>query len=199
MSANDEQLLRRVAAVLTTVLSEDGQDVVSSGRVRELAIESDGVVRFRFVLQPQDAGTLVRQARAAAERIEGVQKVKIDVKLPASPGTAPQPGGNQPRGGHGHGSPLRPGSVPAAKPNPKLLTEVKRIVAVSSGKGGVGKSTVAVNLATALAAGGAAVGLMDADVYGPNVPMMMGEHRKPQVSGGKGKEMIEPLESHGVR
>lgn len=197
MSVKDEQLLRRVAAALTTVVDTEGQDVVSSGRVRELTVESEGLVRFRFVLQPRDAGTLVRQARAAAERVDGVGKVKIDVKLPASQGA-----GSSPAGGHGHGrheSPLRPGSVPAPKPNPSLLTEVRRIVAVSSGKGGVGKSTVAVNLAAALSADGARVGILDADIYGPNVPLMMGEKRRPQVSGAKGAEMIEPLEAHGVK
>ena len=72
MSVKDEQLLRRVAAALTTVVDAEGQDVVSSGRVRELTVESEGLVRFRFVLQPRDAGTLVRQARAAAERVDGV-------------------------------------------------------------------------------------------------------------------------------
>jgi ATP-binding protein involved in chromosome partitioning len=73
---------------------------------------------------------------------------------------------------------------------------VRNIIAVSSGKGGVGKSTVAVNLAVALAQTGAAVGLMDADVYGPNVPMMLGAgEMRPQVEGNK----LVPLEAHGVR
>jgi ATP-binding protein involved in chromosome partitioning len=76
---------------------------------------------------------------------------------------------------------------------------VKKIVAVSSGKGGVGKSTVAVNVAVALAMRGASVGLMDADIYGPNVPIMLGEKRRPQVSGAKGSEMIEPLDAHGLK
>lgn len=70
-----------------------------------------------------------------------------------------------------------------------------RILAVSSGKGGVGKSTVAVNLAVALAQAGHQVGLMDADIYGPNVPRMFGVFDKPPVVGGK----IQPLESHGVK
>ena len=72
-------------------------------------------------------------------------------------------------------------------------------MAVSSGKGGVGKSMVASNLAAALAAKGHSVGLLDADIYGPNIPLMFGETRRPRVTGEKGKEMIEPLEAHGVR
>lgn len=190
-----EQLLRRVAAALTGVRDADGEDVVSSGRVRDLSIEEEGLVRFRFVLQPDDPGTLVRAARAAAEGVEGVSKVKIDVKLPAS---QPSAGGAPPSGPQGK-PPLGPGNVPAPKPAPGLLGQVGHIVAVSSGKGGVGKSTVAVNLAASLAAEGHRVGLMDADVYGPNVPTMLGEKRRPRVSGSKGSEMIEPLEAHGVR
>src|SRR5258708_19955143 len=73
---------------------------------------------------------------------------------------------------------------------------VKNIIAVSSGKGGVGKSTVAVNLAVALALDGAQVGLMDADVYGPNVPIMLGVDRKrPEVDGNK----LIPVEAYGVK
>lgn len=185
-----DQVLRRVAAALTQVLHPaSGEDVVSSGRVRELDVSDDGVVRFRFALQAEDPGTLVRQARAAVEKVEGVSKVKIDINLPAA-GATPQNKGK---------SPLRPGSVPAPTPNANLLPGVRRIIAVSSGKGGVGKSTVSVNLATALAQTGLRVGVLDADIYGPNIPMMFGERRKPNVAGEKGREKIEPLVAHGVR
>jgi len=193
MELNAEQLLRRVAAALTSVVDSAGEDVVSSGRVRELTVDEERVVRFRFMLQPDDPGTLVRQARAAAESVDGVGRVKIDVKLPAVGNRAPAAAGPRRRG------PLGPGNVPAPKPDPRLLTDVGRIVAVSSGKGGVGKSTVAVNLAAALAGEGVRVGLLDADIYGPNVPMMLGEKRRPRVTGTKGAEKIEPLEAHGVR
>ena len=76
---------------------------------------------------------------------------------------------------------------------------MRHIVAVSSGKGGVGKSTVATNLAAALAQAGRRVGLLDADIYGPNVPTMFGEKRKPRVVGPKGQEKMEPLDAYGVR
>jgi ATP-binding protein involved in chromosome partitioning len=77
-----------------------------------------------------------------------------------------------------------------------LLPQVKNIVAVASGKGGVGKSTTAVNLALALAAEGASVGLLDADIYGPSVPMMMGLSDRPESDDGK---TMEPLENYGVQ
>jgi ATP-binding protein involved in chromosome partitioning len=186
MNVEINQTLRRLAAALAGVVHpQTGDDVVSSGRVRDLQVLEDGTVRFRFVLQPDDPGTLVRQARAAAEAVEGVGKVKIDISLPAA---QPQPSHRK-----------APGSVPAPKPNPNLLPNIDRVIAVSSGKGGVGKSTVAVNLAAALAAEGHRVGVLDADVYGPNVPMMFGEHRRPAVTGTKGAEKIEALEAHGVR
>ena len=81
----------------------------------------------------------------------------------------------------------------AAKPN--IIPGVKYVIAVSSGKGGVGKSTVAVNLAVALSLNGAKVGLLDADIYGPNIPMMMGVEKAPEQQEGK----ITPAESHGVK
>ncbi|HEX5725126.1 MAG TPA: Mrp/NBP35 family ATP-binding protein [Longimicrobiaceae bacterium] len=191
MTPERDQVLRRVAAALTQVVNPaTGEDVVSSGRVRELDVLDDGTVRFRFALQADDAGTLVRQARAAVEQVEGVVRVKIDISLPAAGAGALQRPAR---------SPLRPGSVPAPTPNPGLLPGVDRIVAVSSGKGGVGKSTVAVNVAVALAGLGRRVGILDADIYGPNVPIMLGERRRPRVTGPRGAEKIEPLEVHGVR
>ncbi|HEX6068830.1 MAG TPA: Mrp/NBP35 family ATP-binding protein [Longimicrobiaceae bacterium] len=191
MNPTGEQLLRRVAAALTQVRDpRGGEDVVSTGRVRDLQATDDGMVRFRFALQADDAGTLVRAARAAVEAVEGVQKVKIDVALPAA--------GNTPRRGHGASPGLKPGTVPAPKPAARLRANFGRVVAVSSGKGGVGKSTVAVNLAAALGASGQRVGLLDADIYGPNVPTMLGERRRPRVTGTKGAEKIEPLEAHGI-
>src|SRR2546430_4717892 len=78
----------------------------------------------------------------------------------------------------------------------KLVPGVKNIVAVASGKGGVGKSTTAANLALALAAEGASVGLLDADIYGPSLPMMLGISRRPESEDGK---TMEPLENHGVQ
>lgn len=197
------------------------RDVIAGGQVAEVTVDERGNARFAFSLRRGDPGTLVRQARAAAEAVEGIGAVKVDVRLPQSPAAAEQ--GNRPAGatgapasptGGGSGVPgassrplssqppkrgLQPGSVPAPTPKPGVLAGVKRIVAISSGKGGVGKSMVATNLAAYAASRGATVGLMDADIYGPNIPVMFGEERRPAVTGAKGAEMIVPLESHGVR
>ncbi len=89
---------------------------------------------------------------------------------------------------HDHGA-----QQPQAKDN--LIPGVKQVIAVSSGKGGVGKSTVAANLACALAVAGAKVGLLDADLYGPNIPMMMGSTTGPEQKDGK----IVPVENYGVK
>src|SRR5205085_10854961 len=87
-------------------------------------------------------------------------------------------------------APARPSA-----PTPKHYPKLGKIIAVSSGKGGVGKSTIAVNLAVSLLRSGARVGLMDADIYGPNIPRMMGVSGAPPVV----KEKIVPLEAHGVK
>jgi ATP-binding protein involved in chromosome partitioning len=82
-----------------------------------------------------------------------------------------------------------------AQAKPNLVPGVRHIIAVSSGKGGVGKSTVSVNLAVAMGLSGAKVGLLDADIYGPNIPMMMGIEKTPEQQNGK----IAPAESHGIK
>lgn len=210
----------RVAAAVTRALTGvlnpvTGEDVVSGGQVAGIEVDDAGMARFAFSLRKGDPGTLVRQARAAAEGVDGVSSVKVNVQLPqtptagatveTTPGTAASsardggsaPAGTVPGGPRTRG--LRPGSVPAPTPQPGVLSGVARIVAVSSGKGGVGKSMVATNLAAYAASRGLVAGLLDADIYGPNIPIMFGEERRPSVTGAKGAEMIVPLEAHGVR
>jgi ATP-binding protein involved in chromosome partitioning len=209
---NQDELKQQVLTALSEVVHpHSGENLISGRHVRDLDIGEDGVVRFGFALQPQDPGSLVKEARAAVEAIEGVSRVKVNIQLPqaggappagASAGVAggrPAPGGGRPGGPPAGGGGLQPGSVPAPTPKPGILSQVDHVVAVSSGKGGVGKSMVATNLAAALAKEGLRVGLLDADIYGPNIPRMFGETRRPRVTGSKGKEMIEPLEAHGVR
>ncbi len=176
-----------MAALARIRPADGGQDVVTSGHVQNLEAFEDGTVRFQFTLRAGDPGDLVKQVRAAAEGATGVTSVKMNVQLP-------QMGPPSARGGG-----LKPGSVPAPTPKPDILADVRHVVAVSSGKGGVGKSMVAANLAAAFRTRGWRVGLLDADIYGPNIPIMFGEDRRPRVTGERGKEMIEPLEAHGVQ
>ena len=187
----NEELLERVRAGLEAVTNERTGRSVLEEQVQELRVD-DGVVAFGFALGPEDPGTLVREARAAIEGLEGVQRVKIDVRLPQTLQARPE----------GQPPPRRrpaPHSVPAPTPDSSILPNVAHFIAVSSGKGGVGKSTVAANLAVALAVQGRRVGLLDADIYGPNIPLMFGEKRRPQVTGAKGQERIVPLDAHGVK
>ena len=184
-----EQLTQAVLTALSGVESSaGGVDVVARGQVRALEVDDDGTVRFAFFMAPEDPGSLVKELRTVAGEVEGVAAVKVNVQLPQSAPTQTPP----------QGAP-QPGSVPAPTPQPGLLPDVKKVVAVSSGKGGVGKSMVASNLAVALAQEGLKVGLLDADVYGPNIPLMFGETRTPGATGEEGAEQIEPLEAHGVR
>lgn len=165
------------------------RDLVADGHVQNLEVDDEGRAHFQFLLQPEDPGDLLKEARAAVEALDGITSVKINVQLP-------QMGAS---GGGGRQGGLKPGSVPAPTPKPGVLSDVRQIIAVSSGKGGVGKSMVAANLAAGFAMGGKTVGLIDADIYGPNVPVMFGVNRRPDVTGVKGKELIEPLEAHGVK
>ena len=177
-----ETLQARIATALNGVVNpRTGTDVVTAEMIRDVATTTAGRVRLTILLAPDDPATLVRDVREAIERVDGVTDVRVDVKDPSAADaravSAPPPP-----------SPARTlpvmNAAPAAAPRPSAPTPVAypnlgRIIAVSSGKGGVGKSTVATNLAVALAATGARVGLMDADVYGPNVPRMMGVNAPP--------------------
>ena len=174
------------------------RDVVESGHIQGLEVGETGDVRFSFGIQADDPGGLVREARGAVEAVDGVGAVKINVTLPQS-GQGAGPSGPPESSVPARGAARGPGVVPAPTPKAGILGENTRVVAVSSGKGGVGKSMVATNLAAAFAAAGKRVGLLDADIYGPNIPLMFGAEGRPGVSGTKGKEMIEPMEAHGVR
>ena len=183
-----ESLEARVTAALARIQNPRLEnDLLSAGMIRDLAVSEEGRVTFTFLLAPEDPATLVRSARAAVGAVEGVQKdeIKINVTNPSGPAKATH--------GPPTGAPASAGMPPA--PQPMEQPNLGKIIAVSSGKGGVGKSTVATNLAVALAQAGFQVGVMDADVYGPNIPRMFGVFDRPPVSGGK----IQPLEAHGVR
>jgi ATP-binding protein involved in chromosome partitioning len=203
-----ETLQERIEAALRRVRNARlGADVVAAEMVRDIATTVEGKVRLTLLLAPEDDATLVREVRTSLESLPGVTDVRVDVKDPAEfapragapasgPAAAPAPGA-APRQGRALPTLEPPRQAPARPaPTPVAYPRLGRIIAVSSGKGGVGKSTVAVNLAVALAQGGARVGLMDADVYGPNIPRMMGVGRPPEVGAN---EKIVPLEAHGVK
>src|SRR5882762_3894355 len=166
-----------------------GRDLVAAGMVKDVTVDSAGAVTFTFVLTREDPGSLARQARKAVEGVPGVTGVKMNVVDSAD--GAGSGGGAQPAARPSG----RPAAAPPAPPTPDEMPSLGKVLAISSGKGGVGKSTVSANLAAALARDGHRVALMDADIYGPNIPRMFGVNTKPEVQGGK----IQPLEAHGVK
>jgi ATP-binding protein involved in chromosome partitioning len=164
---------QQVLDALTAVRDPDlGRDIVSLGFVKNLAIEG-GRVAFTIELTTPACPVkdLMRdQARAAALGVPGVTDVAIE--MTAAVRSAAIPDGTR-----------------AAIPG------VKNVIAVGAGKGGVGKTTVAVNLAVALAQSGSRVGLLDGDIYGPNVPLMLGLHTELTTDGQK----IRPAEKYGIQ
>ncbi len=168
--ATQDQLLQALSAVTDP---NTGKDFVSTKALKNLQVNNDGDVTFDVELgypAKSQIPSLRKALIAAAKGVAGVNNVSVNIasKIVAH----------------------------AAQRGVALLPNVKNIVAVASGKGGVGKSTTAVNLALALAAEGAAVGLLDADIYGPSQPMMMGIEGRPESSDGK---TMEPMENYGVQ
>ena len=180
-----ESLRVRVQTALAAIPHPRLGGSLAATVVHELVAGEDGRVSFTFHLTREDPATLVRDARKAVQAVDGVRDVKISVVDPGADAGAGPPGTPSPR--------AAPGVPPP--PTPQEMPLLGRVLAISSGKGGVGKSTVSVNLAAALAHAGHRVGLMDADIYGPNVPRMMGVNDKPPVTAGK----IQPLQAHGVK
>ena len=171
-----------VLEALKTVANPAGEtDIVAAGMVKALTVDG-GNVRFVLEIDPAKAGEMeaVRaEAEAKLKAIDGVEAATVVMTAHSTPKAPPD---------------LKPKA--AAQPSgPEKIPGVQRIIAVASGKGGVGKSTVSANLATALAAEGRKVGLLDADVYGPSQPRMLGVTGRPASPDGK---TILPLRNHGV-
>jgi ATP-binding protein involved in chromosome partitioning len=164
--------MQEVIKALSSVKDPDlNRDIVSLGYVKDLEV---GDHRVSFTLHfPTAVSTLKQQLGATAK--QAVEALGVaDVQVRVTMGTVAA-------------------AAPAARSN--LIPQVKNTVAVASGKGGVGKSTVAANLAVALSLTGAKVGLMDTDVYGPSVPILMGGHEAPTVVEGK----LEPPVEYGIK
>ncbi|MBY5935657.1 Mrp/NBP35 family ATP-binding protein [Tateyamaria omphalii] len=158
-----------------------GGDIVSTGVMRALNVD-DGTVRFVMEINPAQASAyegVKAQAEAALGALNGIESVSI--VLTGHTEKAPPPD-------------LKP-QRPAEPKGPQKVPGIDRILAVASGKGGVGKSTVSANLACALAQQGRRVGLLDADVYGPSQPRMLGVSGRPASPDGK---TILPMRNHGV-
>ncbi|MEM7718936.1 MAG: Mrp/NBP35 family ATP-binding protein [Pseudomonadota bacterium] len=168
-----------------------GTDLVSAGQVASLSV-SEGDVKFVIEVDAAQAGSMepLRQAaEAAVQALDGVTHVAAILTAHAEAGQAAAPKAPIPELGLKDFTPK-----PVAPEGSQALPGVKHVVAVASGKGGVGKSTVSANLAVALAARGMRVGLLDADVYGPSQPRMLGVSGRPSSVNN----IILPLRNHGV-
>ncbi|MFX0546086.1 P-loop NTPase [Roseovarius sp. S1116L3] len=183
-----------IEAQLDRIQLPDGGTLMSRDWVRALSVEG-GEVRFVLEAPSPEIARQSENVRAAAERViadmPGVSHVSVALTAhgPAAkaPPQPPQQGQEPPS--------LKIGGHPKPQQGSMKPASVKSIIAVGSGKGGVGKSTVSSNLAVALARAGKKVGLLDADIYGPSQPRMMGVSRRPASPDGK---TIEPLHAHGV-
>ena len=189
----------QVLAALADVLDPDsGQNVVASGLISGVVVR-DGNVGFALEVDPDQGAAkepLRKACETAVERLSGVLSVTAVL-------TAERPAGGQAQGrghghshGHGHGH-AHGGQAQAQAPQAdQLLPRVKSVIAIASGKGGVGKSTTAVNIATAMAAQNVRVGLLDCDIYGPSIPRMLNLSGQPEMVG---ERTLRPMANYGIK
>ncbi|MEM7428307.1 MAG: iron-sulfur cluster carrier protein ApbC [Pseudomonadota bacterium] len=203
----------RVLQQLSKVRGPDLKtDLVTLGLVSEISISGDDVA-FSISIDPAEAERLEPMREAATksvEQLEGIGKVLVTLTAerqggqnggppPASPQDMPQVhkgGGNGARTGGAPPPPMAGGQPRQGGQQMAGIPGVKHIIAVASGKGGVGKSTTACNLALGLAANGATVGILDADIYGPSMPRLLGITGQPQPAAGGA---LKPMEGYGLK
>jgi len=189
MAGTEKDILAALDAVKDP---KTGTGIVSSNMIKNLQI-ADSDVKFTIEFKSTafaDKEKIAEAAKSAVLALEGIEQVHVELKV-HDPLKVIQPQGGPP--GPAAGPPQ--GARPQAPPQPqKMLPKAKYTIAVASGKGGVGKTTVAVNLAVSLANSGAKVGLLDADIYGPNIPIMMGIDDKLGTRNNK----IAPLTKYGI-
>ena len=177
----------KIMGTLSSIALPDGGDLASRDMVRALTVDG-GSVSFVIEAQtPEQAAGMEAQRRAAETAIaalDGVERVSV-ILTAHGPAKAATPPPNLKIGGH-----------PKPQAGPLPVPGVANIIAIASGKGGVGKSTLSSNLAVALARQGRKVGLLDADILGPSQPRMMGTTQRPSSPDG---EQLVPVEAHGVK
>ncbi|WP_424931473.1 Mrp/NBP35 family ATP-binding protein [Amaricoccus macauensis] len=174
-----------ISALRNVIVPGRGENLIEADMVRALSIE-DGTVRFVIEVDPADGERLEPMRAEAETRVASLEGVEKAVVILTAHGPKPQP--KEPPS-------LKVGRHPTPQAGPATVPGIRNIILVGSGKGGVGKSTVAANLAIALARQGKKVGLLDADIYGPSQPRMMGVSGRPASPDG---QTILPLEGHGI-
>ncbi|MCB8823020.1 Mrp/NBP35 family ATP-binding protein [Microvirga rosea] len=185
MAITREDVLRILATVPVDAI---GTNLVASGRLSDIVIDEASRVMFSIFVEPSEAPALERVRQAAQNAVQGLPGVKgvfatLTAERPATAAPRTAPTGQQ-----------RPAT--GAQTRGQRIPGVRHVIAVASGKGGVGKSTTACNLALALQSLGLKTGLLDADIYGPSMPKLLGISGKPQVLENR---VLEPMTAYGLK